>query len=231
MTNWFNNQGLRYAVSTAAGNREYIDFDDEDRATNRVDSEGVSTAMTYDDLGRLRTRTYFDGHEDFGYSAAGLIAYTNQIGMTNFYAYDAAARKTFETNANHELIRYTNNAAGDLLSLTDGKNQTTRWNYDQYGRATNKLDQAGAEILRYKYDANNRLTNRWSAEKADTKYSYDSVGNLTNINYLVSPDVGFAYDAMNRMTNMMDGIGTTKYTYSAAGQLVTEDGLPQARDE
>ncbi len=31
-------------------------------------------------------------------------------------------------------------AAGDLLTLTDGKHQTTSWGYDQYGRATNKVD-------------------------------------------------------------------------------------------
>ena len=224
ISNWFNNQGLRYAVSAVSGNQTFIDFDDEDRATNVINTEGVSVAMTYDNLGRLRTRTYFDGHEDFGYSAAGLIAYTNQIGMTNFFVYDAAGRKTFETNANSELIRYTNNAAGDLLSLTDGKGQTTRWNYDQYGRVTNKLDQAATEILRYKYDADNRLTNRWSAAVGDTYYSYDAVGNLTNIDYPSSSDVAFAYDALSRMTNMVDGIGTTKYTYSAAGQLLTEDG-------
>ena len=225
ITNWFNNQGLRYAISTAAGNQEYIDFDNEDRATNRIDAEGVSVAMTYDNLARLRTRKYPDnGVESFGYSARGLTAYTNQIGMTNFFVYDEGTRKIFETNANNELIRYTNNAAGDLLSLTDGKSQTTRWKYDQYGRVTNKLDQAGAEILRYAYDPDDRLTNRWSAAKGNTAYVYDPVGNLTNINYPVSADVALAYDALNRMTNMVDAAGTTKYTYTAAGQLLTEDG-------
>src|ERR1051325_4369322 len=230
VTNWFNNQGLRYAVTTAAGNREFIDFDDEDRATNIVNSEGVSVGMTYDNLRRLCTRTYPDGgSESFAYSAAGLVAYTNQIGVTNFFAYDAARRKIFETNANYELIRYTNNSAGDLLSLTDGKAQTIRWNYDQYGRVTNKLDQSSSEILRYKYDSDNRPTNRWSLGKGDTYYSYDPIGNLTNINFPTSPDVTFAYDGLNRITNMVDGIGTTKYTYSPAGRLLTEDG-PFASD-
>ncbi len=118
VTNWFLNQSLRYAVTTASGIREYISFDDEDRATNTVDARGVSISMTYDNLGRMRTRGYPDGGiEKFGYSARGLIAYTNQLGLTNFYAYDEANRKRFETNANNELIRYTNNAAGDLWSL------------------------------------------------------------------------------------------------------------------
>jgi YD repeat-containing protein len=111
-----------------------------------------------------------------------------------------------------------------LLSLTDGKSQSTRWNYDQYGRVTNKLDQAGTEILRYTYDPNNRLTNRWSAAKGDTKYAYDPVGNLTNIDYAVSTDVRMQYDWLNRLTNMVDASGTNKLTYTAGNQLLTEDG-------
>ena len=85
-----------------------------------------------------------------------------------------------------------------LLSLTDGKSQTTRWNYDEYGRVTNKLDRAGTEVLRYKYDADSRLTNRWSIEKGNTYFAHDPVGNLTTIDYPASPDVSFSYDALNR---------------------------------
>jgi YD repeat-containing protein len=225
ITNWFNNQGQLYAIQDLAGLRSALAFDAEDRVTNSWDANGVSIAMTYDNLGRLLTRTYPDaGVEHFGYSARGLIAYTNQIGLSNFFAYDAAARKTFETNANGEVLRYTNDAAGDLLSLTDGKFQTTRWNYDQYGRVTNKLDQAGSVILTYTYDSDSRLTNRWSAAKGNTGYAYDPVGSLTNAAYPASGTVKFAYDVMNRLTNMVDGVGTNRYTYDAAGQLLTEDG-------
>ncbi|HEU5122456.1 MAG TPA: hypothetical protein VFW05_00175, partial [Verrucomicrobiae bacterium] len=145
------------------------------------------------------------------------------------YDFDAAGRKIAETNAKLEIIRYTNNAAGDLLSLTDGKNQTTRWNYDQYGHVTNQVDQAGTEIFRYKYDADNRLTNRWSMANSNTYYTYDPVGNLTFVNYSASPDVTFQYDALSRVTNMVDAVGTTKYTYTIGGQLWTEDG-PFAND-
>ena len=138
--------------------------------------------------------------------------------------YDAAQRKTSETNANSEVTWFSYNAAGDLLRLTDGKNQTNTWGYDQFGRVTNKLDQTSAEILSYAYDADNRLTSRWSAAKGNTGYAYDPVGNLTNIAYPSSGTVKFAYDPMNRLTNMVDGVGTTRYTYDAAGQLLTEDG-------
>src|SRR5205814_2888858 len=94
---------------------------------------------------------------------------------------------------------------------------------------TNKLDQAAVEILRYKYDADGRLTNRWSIAKFNTYYSYDPAGNLTNVNYPISTNVTFQYDWLNRLTNMVDASGTNKYTYTVGGLLYTEDG-PFASD-
>jgi len=114
----------------------------------------------------------YDQNSAFNNSVRGLVAYTNQLNQITYYGYDEAMRKTWETNANNEIIRYTNNAAGDLLSLTDGKNQTTRWKYDEYGRVTNKLDQAGVEILRYKYDPA-----QYSASWRST-FIYDGLGRL-----------------------------------------------------
>ncbi len=131
-------------LRNAAGQVSLSQFDIKDRPVYVTDANNVTITNTYDALSRLLTRGYPDGGvERFGYSPRGLIAYTNQLSLTNFYAYDEAMRKTLETNANGEVLRYTNNAASDLLSLTDGKNQTTRWKYDLFGRMTNKLDQAG----------------------------------------------------------------------------------------
>jgi RHS repeat-associated protein len=91
------------------------------------------------------------------------------------------------------------------------------------------LDQAGAIILQYGYDPDNRLTSRWSAAKGNTGYIYDSVGNLLTINYPTSGTINFRYDALNRLTNMVDAAGTTVYSYDAAGQLLTTSG-PFASD-
>jgi YD repeat-containing protein len=117
-----------------------------------------------------------------------------------------------------------------LLTLTDGRNQVTKWNYDTEGRVTNKVDAANAEIFRYKYDAEARLTNRWTAAKGDTAYRYDPVGNLTNVDYPGSlMDIALQYDPLDRLTNVVDALGTTRFGYTAAGQLLSEDG-PWAED-
>ena len=230
VTNWYNNQGLLTAVSNAAGRVLSRSYDIDDRLTNSVDQNGVATTMTYDNLGRVLTRSYPDtGAEKFGYSAFGLIAYTNQLTNVTYYAYDAARRKIAETNALSQVTQYGYSAASDLVSLTDGNSHTTQWGYDAYGRVTNKVDATGAPILQYEYDADNRLINRWSLAKTNTAYAYDAVGNLTGVTYPVSPGLSFAYDAINELTSMTDGVGATAFSYTPGGQLASESG-PWASD-
>ena len=231
-TNWFNNQGLNYAVSNAFGRVFLNTYDALDRVTNFVDANAVSVATTYDNLNRVRTRTYPDtGVEAFGYTAnfASATSYTNQLNNVVTYAYDLLQRKTNEVFVGITTNKFSYNAASDLLTLIDGKNQTNKWNYDAFGRVTNKIDAAGITNFVYKYDANNRLTNRWTPAKGNAAYTYDAVGNLTNIDYATSPDITLTYDALNRLTNMVDAVGTTKFSYTAVGQLLSEDG-PWASD-
>lgn len=51
-----------------------------------------------------------------------------------------------------------------------------------------------------------------------------SGGNLTNREYPASGTIKYKYHAHNRVTNMVDAAGTTKYSYTALSQLLTEDG-------
>jgi RHS repeat-associated protein len=225
-TNTYDNLSRLVTVSNYFGQLLATTYDVENHPIYVTDANGVTITNTYDNLDRLLTRTYPDtGAEKFGYSALGLVKYTNQLNLVTSVGYDAALRKTVETNANSEIITYTYNAAGDLKTLTDGKTNVTTWNYDEYGRVTNKVDQASVEILRYKYDADSRLTNRWSKAKGDTAYLYDSGGNLTKVDYPAgTTDITLSYDALNRVTNMVDAAGTTAYAYYAGGNLWTEDG-------
>ncbi len=232
VTNAYDNLNRLVAVNNAYGQVRAVAYELHDWPTNTVDANGVSVASTYDLLGRLRTRTYPDsGVEAFGYTAnvTGPTSYTNQISKVTRYGYDVRGLKTAETNANSEVVLYTNSPAGDLLTLTDGKSHTTQWNYDADGRVTNKLDQAGTVVLKYAYNADGRLLSRWSAAKGTTYYTNDAVGNLTGIGYPSSHSQTYSYDALNRVTNMVDAAGTTLYRYTAMNQILTEDS-PFASD-
>ena len=230
VTNCYNNQGLVCVVSNAFGCLRMITYDIEDHAVTVIDANTVTNQFAYDDLGRMTVRT--DGNnktETSAYSTLGLVARTNQLGQFTGYRYDVAGRKTHETNANGEVTIYTYDARGNLAKLTDGKGQVTSWGYDSFGRVTSKTNQAGTEILRYAYDADGHLTNRWSLAKGNTRYAYDLAGNLTTIDYAASTDISMSYDANNRLTNMTDAVGATLYAYTDFGALLSEDG-PWAED-
>jgi len=93
---------------------------------------------------------------------------------------------------------------------------------EDYNRATARPHRE--HQLRYQYDADSRLTNRWSAAKSSTTYKYDQAGNLTNIVYPVSTNIVLRYYALNRLTNMLDAVGATVYGHTSGGFLVSEDG-------
>ena len=115
-----------------------------------------------------------------------------------------------------------------MLSLTDGQSHLTKWNYDEYGRVTNKVDAANITNFVYNYDANDRLTNRTDSLTRQTTYKFDAVGNVTNMIYPGFTNK-YTYDALNRLTNMVDAVGTTVFGYDANGLLGSEDG-PWAND-
>ena len=212
-------------VSNAYGAEQMTAYGVEDRPLYVTDANGVTVTNAFDELGRLLaqlSRWRSGTLRLLGPGSGGLHQPVDQRHVTlRIYA---AGRKTAETNANNEVVLYTNSPAGDLLSLTDGKGQTTRWKYSEYGLATNKTDQAGMEILRYTHDAEGRLATRWSKAKGTTVYSYTAGGNLTNVDYPASTDVRFTYDSLNRLKTMVDAVGTTVYGYGAGGELWTENG-------
>jgi RHS repeat-associated protein len=235
VTNWYSNQGLLTASSNAFGQIFSAVYDVKNRATNTVGSTGVAINQTFDLLNRISTRTWPDnGVEKFFYTARGLTNYTDQLtNITTFYWNEAGwlTKQIFLTSGSTpvETNRFEYHESGDLLRLYDGKDQVTSWNYDEYGRVTNKVDAANITDFVFKYDPNDRLTNRIDALSRQTTYRFDAVGNLTNIDYAVSPDITLKYDALDRITNMVDGVGTTLFSYDANGLLASEDG-PWAND-
>ena len=72
-----------------------ITYDIEDNRTNVWDANSVKDTYSYDALGRTISRTDPNDHIDnFKYSPAGLIAYTNQLDQWICYQLDAHGRKT-----------------------------------------------------------------------------------------------------------------------------------------
>ena len=221
----YNNQGLPVAVSNSFGQAGRVVYDLRDRPIRITDAAGVTVTNTFDAVGRLRSRTYPDGGvEWWAYTTNGLAFRTNPLGAVTRYVYDAGGRLSAVTNANLEVTRFTYNAASDLTQLIDGRTQTNQWNHDVFGRVLSTVNANRQTDFIFAYDANARLTNRWTLAKGNTAFTYDPVGNLRAINYPNSPDLAFDYDPLNRVKQMTDAAGTTVFAFTKSGQLASEDG-------
>src|SRR5438477_10703819 len=141
-------------------------------------------------------------------------------------------------------------SCGSLTSITDPKNQVTRFNRDLEGRVYQKVF-ADSSSMNYLYDgqtagntigASSRLKSVTDAKNQRTNYSYFADDNIQQIAYTnirgqplnpPTPSVTFTYDQnSNRVRTMVDGTGTTTYAYNpitfppalGAGQLASVDG-------
>ncbi|HEV2208624.1 MAG TPA: hypothetical protein VG167_07600, partial [Verrucomicrobiae bacterium] len=223
----YNNQGLVTNISNSFGRVQQAIYDSLNRPITITDANGVSMTNQFDLLNRLTSRTWQDNFsESFGYSAQGLIAYTNRDGKWTLFSRDNAGRLAGVTNANGEISAFQYNALDELSDLYDGRTNHTVWHYNQYGWLTNKVDALNREIVRYTRDPNGQVTNRLTPQFGNTAYAFDPAGNLTNITYSGSsaPSVSLSYDALNRLIGMADGAGSHTFNYTAASQLQTELG-------
>jgi RHS repeat-associated protein len=218
----YNNQGLPTAITGAYGTLAQTIYDSVNRPISATDANGVTVTNTYDSLNELLTRKWADGiGEGFGYSAAGMIAYTNRDNKATHYGLDPAGRITAVTNANLEAIHVAYDSLDNVTSLIDGLNHTNNWQYNQYGWLTNKVDGLGRNAFRFSYNPNGWVTNRWTPQNGNAGYGYDNVGNLTSIAY-PSSSITYVFNALNQLTSMVDAVGTTTFSYTPAGQLASE---------
>lgn len=200
---------------------QYV-YDAAGRQVTQTNEAGRHTVYAYNSLGD-KTRVTEDSagvarNTDFQYDRAGrldrLIAYTDGTSnpQTTLYAYDAVGQQT---------------------AITYEETGTVSQAFDDAGNMTTRTDEASIAVD-YKYDANNRLTERLkSGATTDIeKYTYDAQGRLitakkgtSGTDDATSRSI-FAYDNLSRVTSESQAIlgGTAKsvtYTYDAGGNKVS----------
>jgi RHS repeat-associated protein len=227
VSNIYNVQGHITVSANAIGIIQSNSYDILDRPQSTTDNRGIATTLAYDAIGRVLTNVVVGvATNSFVYSANGLVQATDGL-RTNLTRFknDALGRVLIRTNANNELTQFQYDPSGNLTNLVDGKTQKTLFKFDAFGRLTNKLDNTLTSVLQLTYDASGQLKTRWTPEKGTTTFVRDSVGRVRTNSYPSNPQITFSYDGDGRLTNLVDGIGSTFFTYSPAGLLQNEGGL------
>jgi uncharacterized protein RhaS with RHS repeats len=101
----------------------------------------------------------------------------------------------------------------------------TSWQRDEQSRLIQKTYPDGSSVL-YQYEnTTSRQKSMLDAKGQQTNFEYNIDNTLNNVSYTnaagsplspVTPTVSFTYDtAYLRALTMVDGVGTTQYTYNA----------------
>jgi RHS repeat-associated protein len=167
-----------------------------------VDTNGVTTNLTYDPRQRLLSSTVA--------TAAGPL--------TTSYSYDAAGNRLSVTLPDGSAIANTYDAAHRLTGVTDLFNASVSYTLDALGGRTqsNIADASATLQLKHsaKFDSLGRLLQDIGAAGQTTNIAYDSNSNALTVTDPLSHATQRAFDPLNRpiaITDPAGGVTTTSY--------------------
>jgi YD repeat-containing protein len=226
---------LQSVTGPVSGATTSYTYDAYGRVRTVTDSDGATQTVDYDGFDRVTRVTYPDTtYEETVYDRLDPVQRRDRLGRWSRTTYDALRRVTATTDPQGSTVTQQWCSCGSLDALVDAKGQATRWTRDIQGRVTQE-HRASGPATQYSYETRtSRLKTVTDRKGQVTTYSYlldDALQQLAFTNEAIdTPDVSYTHEAAYpRVATMVDGTGTTSYTYKAtgtlgAGQLATVDG-------
>lgn len=201
-------KGRLAAVKNALGHiTRYDAYDVFGHATSITDPNGVTTAFTYDALGRVLTSTL-----------RGVTACDTGL--------DALCATDLVTTSHYA------NVTGPLDSTTQPNGNTTSFTYDSRGRMSSYRRGLQEQIV-YTYDPATQkkasesyqaLENGVWSEKRRETYTYDNYGRLATTTHADNSSIVYSYDGADDLVGVQDerhASANTRYVYDGAKRLTT----------
>jgi YD repeat-containing protein len=202
-----------------AGSTTGFTYDQVGRISTVTGPDQATLGYGYDNLDRRTTVTYPDGTTEASlYDRLDVARTKDRKDQWTLMAYNPNRQLVEVQDPQGRVTRLDWCGCGTLEGLTDPMGRITNWARDVQGRVTTKI-YPDLSQTRYTYDQSGRLATRLDAKNQTTNYAYFVDNNLKQVSYTnalkPTPSVGYTYDgAYNRLTQMVDGTGTTIYSYN-----------------
>jgi len=167
-------------------------------------STPIVSSQTYDLDGRVTTET--DG-----------------LGQVTTNTYDLAGQQVLVTRPDASTRASTYWPDGALKTQVDGKFNTTSYGEDALGQVSSVSDALGRSTT-YSYDAVGAILTVTDPQSQITTNTYDAAGQLTSTTYSdgVTHSAVRTYNAAGLAATLVDGTGTTTFTYDSLGRLTNQ---------
>ncbi len=200
----YDQRGFQTAFKPAFGTSYEQDnslaYDGLGRLTAATDGNNHTVTMTYDAVGRLRTRK-------------------SPVGGVETFTYDSAGERTLYTDPLNHSVTYSFSNRGWVTQVQDPLGNLVTTQYDTEGNATLTIDARGNRTT-MQFDALNRLTQTQNALGGLASVVYDVAGNVQARIDENAGRVTFGYDALNRATSVKDQLNhTVTSVYDAVGNV------------
>ncbi len=231
--------GYLTTVRGATGVDGTIGYDGFGRPRVSTGTDGYQTVTDYDALNRTLRVTYPDTtYEQVAYRWLDVEWIRDRQGRWTHHFHDSLRRLAATRDPLGRITLISWCRCGQPNAITDPLNRVTRWAMDLQGRVTTKTYPDGKEATSVYQPMSGRLGSTTDAMGQVTSYQYFLDDKLKQITYTSAarptPGVSFTYDAAyGRMQTLVDGTGTTTYSYHpitaapgtlGAGQVSSIDG-------
>jgi RHS repeat-associated protein len=235
----YDTNGYQQTITgPVAGDTTTSTYDGYGRVRTVTDSNGYMVTTDYDALDRPTRVTYPDGtYEETVYNRLDPEKRRDRLGRWTHAFYDALRRVVALRDAQGRTTTQGWCACGSLDKLTDANGNSITWDRDLQGRITREVGPDGSATELTYENTTSRLKQRKDPKNQLMGYDYFLDDNLKQVTYtnavVATSNVSFTYDPVyNRTASMIDGTGTTTYSYFpvaalpalGAGRLASVDG-------
>ncbi len=220
----YNGNGDITKIDDPAGIETDYTYDDYGRTLTKSDSVPNTTEYVYDAWGRLTEIIHPDlSNILYTYNKTSQrLTVTNEIGKVSTSTYDHSGRLVTQANPLGDIMTYFTNDAWRVHAIENGRGYYRYFQHTDRGDLWFELLDDYTETY-YTYDGNGNVTSKEDDNMYPIEYEYDLRDQLTKIDYYADTDTTFAYDDAGRRTQMVDGTGTTNWTYDLADRVTLLD--------
>ncbi len=237
----YNTYGDRTAEIDPEGNKRTRGYNEDSQETSTVSPRGhvtgaseasFTTTIERDAQGRpIKVIDPLKHETQYGYDADGdLETMTDPMGHKTTYVFDADDEPIKVEQPNKAVTETEYNSEGQVTAQTDGDKHTTKYTRNARGEVTEEVNPLGKTTTK-EYDPAGNLLSVKDAAGRTTTYRYDPANRLVEVTYSdgKTRTVKYEYNQDGTRTTMVDGTGTTSYTYDRLDRLTeVEDGYKES---
>jgi RHS repeat-associated protein len=214
----------RTEAKAANGEVSKTAYDSEGNVESTTDGNNHTTKYDHNLLNQLtKTTDPLKRETTRAYDAAGnLKELKDAKGRTITYAYDAGDRleKVDYSDASTADVNYKYGKDDEVTEMKDGTGAANK-TYDELDRLT-VVENGAKEVIKYKYDLGNEITEITYPNKSSITRSFDKEGRLEAVKDWLGKETKFSYnrDSMPAATTFPAASeNKDEYAYDRAGRL------------